>query len=130
MKKAIVFSPIVFSIILVLSSCGGWKDNIKLSKRTAEFSANGDSIIIMTKGDSWWLSNIKVDAKIFENFDGIDIHADNYIVKQDCFIFQRRNKNSIFIKLEPNNLNQKRTVIFELESGDYFDRVTITQDLN
>jgi hypothetical protein len=130
MKKASNFILFVLSITLILSSCGGWRDNIKLSTKSAEFSAKGDSILITTKGDSWWLSNITVDNKIFDKFDGIDVLSDSYIVKQDCFIFQRRDGNTLFIKLEPNLLSVKRTVIFELEAGDYFDRVTITQDPN
>ena len=130
MRKVSIFILFVLSITLILSSCGGWRDNIKLSTKTAEFSAKGDSILIRTKGDSWWLSNITVDGKIFDKFDGIDVLADSYIVKQDCFIFQRRDKNTLFIKLEPNPLNHKRTVIFELEAGDYFGRVTITQNPN
>jgi hypothetical protein len=130
MRKVSIFILFVLSITLILSSCGGWRDNIKLSTKTAQFSAKGDSILITTKDDSWWLSNIRVDNKMFDNFDGIDVLADSYIVKQDCFIFQRRDKNTLFIKLEPNPLNLKRTVIFELEAGDYFDRVTITQNPN
>jgi hypothetical protein len=130
MRKVSIFILFVLSITLILSSCGGWRDNIKLSIKTAEFSAKGDSILITTKGDSWWLSNITVDNKIFDKFDGIDVLADSYIVKQDCFIFQRRDGNTLFIKLEPNPLSLKRTVIFELEAGDYFDRVTITQNPN
>jgi uncharacterized lipoprotein YehR (DUF1307 family) len=128
MKKVLIFIVLAFSLTLILSSCGGWRDNIKLSTKTAKFSANGDSILITTKGNSWWLSDITVDNKRFYNYDGIDVHADSYIVKQDCFIFQRRDKHTLFIKLEPNPLNLKRTVIFELEAGDYFDRVTITQN--
>ena len=130
MKKALIFILLVFSITLILSSCGGWRDNIKLSTKSAEFSANGDSILITTKGNSWWLTEITVDYNKFYNFDGIDVHADSYVVKQDCFVFQRRDKNTIFIKLEPNSNSFKRTVIFELEAGDYFDKVTITQNPN
>jgi hypothetical protein len=128
MKKASIFILFFLSITLILPSCGGWRDNIKLSTKTAQFSANGDSILITTKGDSWWLTGITVDNNRFDNFDGINVHADSYVVKQDCFIFQRRNANTLFIKLEPNPLSLKRTVIFELEAGDYFDRVTITQN--
>jgi hypothetical protein len=130
MKKTPIFVLFVLSITLILTSCGGWPDNIKLSTKTAQFTANGDSILISTKGDSWWLTGITVDNIRFDNFDGINVHADSYLVKQDCFIFQRRNGNTIFIKLEPNSNSFKRTVIFELEDGDYFDKVTITQNSN
>jgi hypothetical protein len=128
MKKAPISGLITLSITLILLSCGRWPDNIKLSKKSAEFSVDGDSVLITTKGDWWWLSDITVDDKRYYNFDGMDVHSDSYEVKQDCFTFQRRDRNTLFIKLEPNPLNLKRTVIFELEAGDYFDRVTITQN--
>jgi hypothetical protein len=127
MKKVSLFSLLILSITLILMSCGGWPDNIKLSTKSAEFSANGDSIIITTKG-GWWLTGITVDDNHFYNFDGIDILADSFTIKKDCFVFERRDRYTLFIKLEPNSLNTKRIVIIELESGDYFDRVTITQN--
>ena len=128
MKKVSIFSLLILSITLILSSCGHWSDNIKLSTKSAKFSANGDSIIVTTKGGWWWLTGITVDNNHFYNFDGIDVHADSYTVKQDCFVFERRDRFTLFIKLEPNTLNTNRKVIIELESGDYFDRVTITQN--
>ena len=128
MKKVSIFSLLILSITLILSSCGRWSDNIKLSTKSAEFSANGDSIIVTTKGGGWWLSGITVDTNHFYNFDGIDVLADSYTVKQDCFVFERLDKYTLFIKLEPNTHNTKRIVIVELEAGDYFDRVTITQN--
>jgi len=50
------------------------------------------------------------------------------VVKQDCFRFERRNKNAIFINLDLNPDSVKRIVVFELEAGDYFDRITITRN--
>jgi hypothetical protein len=130
MKRVSIFILIVLSVTLILPSCGGWRDNIKLSTKTAKFSANGDSILITTKGDTWWLTGVTVDNTRFNNFDAINVHADSYVIKQDCFIFQRRDGNTLFIKLDPNPLSIERIVIFELEVGDYFDRVTITQNPN
>jgi hypothetical protein len=128
MKKVSFFSRLILFITLIILSCGCWRDNIKLSTNSAEFSANGDSIVVTTKGGDWWLSGITVDDKHFYNFDGIDVLADSYTVKEDCFVFERRDKYTLFIKLEPNTLSTKRVVIIELEAGDYFDRVTITQN--
>ena len=128
MKKVTIFRLLILFITMILLSCGRWSDNIKLSTKSAEFSANGDSIIITTKGGGWWLTGITVDTNRFYHFDGIDVLADSYTVKQDCFVFERRDKYTLFIKLEPNNLNTKKIVIIELEAGDYFDRVTITQN--
>jgi hypothetical protein len=42
--------------------------------------------------------------------------------------FKRPDINTIFIRLDPNPDSVKRVVVFELEAGDYFDRITIPQD--
>ena len=128
MKKVIISNLLILTIILSLLSCGGWRDNIELSTKSAEFSANGDSILITTKGDTWVLIDVIVDGKMYFNFDGIDVHAERYTVKLDYFIFERRELHAIFIKLDPNPLNLKRIVKLELQAGDYHDHVTITQN--
>jgi hypothetical protein len=128
MKKVTISILLILTIILSLLSCGKWPDNIKLSTKSAEFSANGDSILITTQGDTLVLMEIIVDGKIYNNFDGIDVHSDRYTVKLDCFTFERRELNTLFIKLEPNTLNLKRIVKFHIHAGDYSDNVTITQN--
>ncbi len=42
-------------------------------------------------------------------------------------IFERRDKHTLFIKVEENPLNAKRIITVGLEAGDYPDMVTITQ---
>jgi hypothetical protein len=128
MKKVIYYCLSLILVTQIFSSCGRWSDIIKLSTKSAEFSSLGDSIIITTKGDWWWLSGIVVDNMNYHDFDGINILADTYTAKRDCFVFEKRDKNTLFIKLEPNPLNTKRIVVFELEAGDYFDKITITQN--
>jgi hypothetical protein len=128
MKKVFISNILILSITLILSSCGRWSDNIHLSTKSAEFSADGDSLIVTTKGSTWMISGITVDSEHFYNFDGIDILASSYTIKQDCFTIERRDRNTFSIKLEANPLNVKRIVIIEIEDGDYFDRVTITQN--
>jgi hypothetical protein len=129
MKKRLpILVLLVLSMICLFLSCGRWSDNIKLSTRTAVFKAKGDSIVITTKGDWWWLSDVTVDTRKYYNFQNVDVFADCYIVKQDCFTFERRDKNTLFIKLDPNPSSKSRFVVFNLEAGDYFDRVTIKQN--
>lgn len=43
---------------------------------------------------------------------------------------ERRDKNTLFVKVNENPLQVQRVIIVELEAGDYFDSVTITQNLN
>ena len=68
-----------------------------------------------------------MDDKNFAHFPGVDILADNYIIKEDCFVVARREKYTLFIKLDENPLNVNRIVDVVLEDGDYHDGVKITQ---
>ena len=132
MKRVLIFILLVLNIIIITSSCtrirkdGDWDDNIKLSIKADEFTADGDSVIITTKGGWWWISDIIVNDNYFYGF-GINPDSDNYRIKQDCFIVERRDIHTLFIRLDENPLNISRIVIVGLEAGDYFDRVTITQ---
>jgi hypothetical protein len=125
MKQVLFSSSIV--LLIMLASCGGWADNIKLSIKNVEFRAEGDSVIVTTKGDWWWVTGISVDDTNYYNFEGIDVLSNNYRIAKDCFVVERQDKNTLFIKLDANPLSTDRIVRVELEAGDYFDRVTITQ---
>jgi hypothetical protein len=136
--KRILNLILLIIIALTLYTCskinhrkdGDWDDNIHLSDKTVVFKATSDSVIIKTEGSWWWVCNISVDNKYYYGFEGIDLQADNYIIKQDCFVVERRDKNTLFIKAEANPNNAKRVIIVGLEAGDYFDRVTVTQNAN
>ncbi len=61
MKKSI-FLPILI-LSLTISSCRRqWTDSIMLSGHDYTFNANGDSIIITTKGASWWFAGVVLDS--------------------------------------------------------------------
>lgn len=129
---------LVIILAITLFSCskisqrkdGDWDDNIRLSTKTVEFNAASDSVIIKTGGSRWWVSDISVDSKSYFGFLGVDLEADNYKIIQDCFVVERRDKNTLFIKVEANPSNVKRIISIGLEAGDYFDRVTVTQKSN
>jgi hypothetical protein len=116
---------------ILLSSCskpiGIWDDNIKLSIKTVDFEAHADSILITTGGSTWTVSDVSVDDNWFCGFQGVNLKAESYIIKEDCFNVQRRDKHTLFIKVEKNPLTVKRIITVGLAAGDYFDRVTITQ---
>ncbi|MDP4208907.1 MAG: hypothetical protein Q8928_08850 [Bacteroidota bacterium] len=128
MKKSRL-NLLIISIIIFISckEKGIWDDNIHLSTKAAEFSASGDSVTIKTGGNWWWVSDVSVDTTWYYGFVGVDLQSDNYTIKQNCFDVERRDKNTLFIKVDANPNNVKRIITVGLEAGDYFDRVTITQ---
>lgn len=125
MKKYII---IVIAGVL-LNACGKWSDNIHLSVKDVTFGSEADSIIITTKGTSWWIDNISIDdtSYIYYNNDSINLLGDSYIVKGDCFIVEKRNRTTIFVKLDTNTTGNERYMTISFEAGDYFDYVHIKQ---
>jgi hypothetical protein len=117
----------LFIFVSCITSNTKWKDNIHLSVRSADFNSSGDSAIIKTEGSSWWISHISVDSVCFGTFPGIDLLSDKYLIIQDCFVIERRDKNTLFVRVDANPLHVKRIITIGFEAGDYFDRVTITQ---
>jgi hypothetical protein len=120
-------------LVFVISSCstsrkdGDWDDNIHLSTQVAEFGAEADSITVTTEGTWWWVTGISVNGVGYYPSPDIDLETDSYSIEEDCFVVERRDNKTLFIKVNENPLNVQRIIRVELEAGDYFDGVTITQ---
>jgi len=106
---------------------GQWDDIIKLSTKDVTFKSTADSITITTEGDWWWVIGISINNEDFEDFGGIDVTSDNYTIEQNGILVEKRDKNTLFIQADENPLNIERKIVVQLEAGDYFDRVIITQ---
>ena len=109
---------------------GDWGDNIKLSQKEAQFTSENDSILITTEGDYWWLNGISLNGT--SNFDlkGIDLNAKNFIIEETEFTIERKNATEIYIKMTKNLTGSERVLIINLQAGNYFDRIIITQSAN
>ena len=125
MKKVLI---LVIAGIL-FNSCGKWSDNIHLSVKNVTFGAEADSIIITTKGTSWWIDNISINDTTYTyyNDDSINLLGDSYMLKNDCFIVEKRDRTAIFVKLDANTTGNERYMTITFEAGDYFDYVHIKQ---
>jgi hypothetical protein len=125
---------LLLSIILI-SSCnkeepiGKWDDIIKLSTKNVEFGVKPDSVIITTEGDWWWIDGISLDDSTYSyyNNENVNLESDSYIITETNFVVERRDKHTLFIKLDENITGKERVMIIGLEAGDYFDSVTIKQ---
>lgn len=121
-------------LIIVGTSCsdknrldGDWDDCIKLSTKEVNFSAMADSIVISTKGSSWWITDIAIDDDIYHDFEDIDVLSDKYEIKIDNIVVKRRDKKTFIVKVNENPFDSERVITVGLQAGDYFDNVTLTQ---
>jgi len=134
MKNLLPFiSMIVFAVAICSCHKGHdrtdvyWHDDIKLSTRTVDFKASGDSVTIKTGGSGWRIGGIMVDTTLYCNFTGVNVLADNFTITQNCFNVERRGKNTLFIKVDANPHSVKRIIAIGLQSFGYQDEVVITQ---
>lgn len=137
--KKLKYLLIALVCVTVFSSCskshewddekriGLWDDAIQLSTKTVEFDKHKNSVTISTKGDGWWIVGVSVNEETFGIPRTINIESDNYIFKENCFVVEKKNNNTLSIEIEENTTNVERTMVIQLEAGDYFDYVTITQ---
>ena len=125
MKKSLIF----ILIALLFYGCGKWPDNIHLSVKDITFKAEADSAIITTKGTSWWIDNVSINdtAYSYYHVDSINLLGDTYILRDDCFIIEKRNNTTIFVKMDANTTGNERFMTITFEAGDYFDYVHINQ---
>lgn len=130
MQKNLI-SALLLILFITFNACtrkeGDWDDNIQLSLKTAEFSALGDSVTVKTGGDWWWIYNISVNDTYYRGSTDSTYTLESYVVQHDCFVVERKDKNTLFIKVDENTTHEVRVIKVQLEAGDYFDRVTITQ---
>lgn len=132
MTKALALVLGIFMVIACSEKedpIGKWDDNIKLSTKNVDFKVETDSIIITTEGAGWWIDGISFEDSVFQYYNREDIHleSDSYLITEDDFLVERRNKNTLFIKLEENNTGQIRVLKITLQAGNYFDGVTVKQ---
>uniref|UniRef100_UPI00321666ED hypothetical protein n=1 Tax=uncultured Draconibacterium sp. TaxID=1573823 RepID=UPI00321666ED len=132
------FTKVTLLIIAILStiSCsdkddpiGLWDDNIQLSKKDVVFTSKTDSVTITTKGSWWWIDNISFQDSTYSYYgrDDINLESGSYYITEDDFIVERRDKNTLFIKLNQNNTGKKRNMDITVEAGNYFDHIFIEQ---
>jgi len=135
MKKTMILVIGMF----ILISCkdkenpiGKWDDNIKLSTKSVELTAQADSVTITTQGDWWWIDGISFQDSTYSyyNREDINLESDAYSIQEDAFTVERRDKNTLFVRLKENNTGAERTMNIGLEAGDYFDHVSIKQAAN
>lgn len=133
MNKAVILLISIFFIISCSSEkedpIGLWDDNIKLSTKSVEFGVKADSVIITTEGDWWWIVSISLNDSTYcyNNNENINLESDSYTIIEDNFVVERREKNTLFVKLDDNVTGDERVLIIGLEAGDYFDSVRINQ---
>lgn len=108
------------------SPIGIWDDNIKLSQKEVEFDANENTISITTEGEWWWITEVRFNDS-YINLGDLDTTSDDFIIEETEFKIERKNVTEIYISMSENLGDTVRVLGIELEAGDYFDHIRVTQ---
>ena len=125
---------LLISLLFISTACsekndspvGFSEDIIKLSQKEASFSSSGDSIVITTEGETWWVENISLDGTSFD-LQEVNTLNGNFEISAEDFVILRKNATEIHISMAANSTQTDRVLIISLEDGNYFDGITITQ---
>jgi len=142
---------IVFILLtLLLSSCvierfspdGQWEP-IKLNKKELSFSAQGgvDTVIALNY-NQWWITGAHEGMKhvqgelVYLNYVEPESTGGRYTTFNDTIdggwyhavVPDRSRSNRLIIKVDPNTSIIARKATIEMESGDAFTSIQITQD--
>jgi len=136
MTKSIIIISLFLAILI--SGCsndeeqpiGIWDDIIKLSTKEAYFDADEDSIIITTQGTWWWITHITLNEEVILHIDPSLADKTKYTLSGEEFVLERRNANTLFVKMNNNPLSIDRELVISLQAGDYFDHIEIHQRAN
>lgn len=128
---------------------GLWGDIVQLSTRDITFDKAGGEYTITTEGEFWWLSDyaqINGETVYFVDIPEVSIEygkikgwdnpnviydkgADEEIKKIDApwFTIHKDSYKSLVIKTMPNTSGKPRTINMDIQAGNYFDYITISQ---
>jgi hypothetical protein len=122
---------------MLTSSCsdtegpiGIWDDNIKLSQKGVQFTAEKSSTLITTEGESWWIDGISLNGSSNLAIREIDTSAKNFVLDEAEFRIERKNGTEIHVEMTENMTGVERILIIGLSAGNYSDGIRISQSAN
>ncbi len=133
--KKLNFYLLLLALSFTFSFCsserkdGDWDDNIKLSQKQVLLTSSHDSVLITTKGKSWWIDGISLNGDNVE-FDKPLATKSDFIIKNTAFIIERKSSTEIHIEMTENQTGVERILNIGLQAGDYFDGIKIIQSKN
>jgi len=124
----------LFSLLFLMVSCGNsaddldgkWKDNIKLSQKEVNFSAESNTVDVITEGSKWWIGEIFLDNKNYDLSD-VNTQAANFVISKEDFSISRIDSKKLHIEVFANDTRDDRVLKIFLQNGDYFDVIEVRQ---
>jgi len=134
-NKSVMKTTVQISFIFILSafclvSCGSAEssenESVRLSAKQVELMPESDTTIITAQGPWWWISDIDVDGKrLYANPE--DIQKTYMGIEGDWFTVEKISEEKLMVKVSQNKSRNSRKMVITLESGNYFDYISVLQ---
>ena len=132
MREKLIFGiiPILF---LSLLSCKSdepdekWDDNIKLSQKEVNFTAEANSTVVTTQGTWWWIHGMGLNDDWSYDLSTVDTTKENFVIEETEFRIERKNATEIHISMTLNETGSDRTLTIGLQAGNYGDGIKVFQ---
>lgn len=125
--KSILYTVLLATFFFISCEKGIWKDNIKLSTKSLVFNSSQNLATITTESTFWWLNQISFNGNNVDLGD-LDKVSKNFIVTEPDFTVERKEDGKkIVVTMNPNTTNAERKLLISLQSGDYFEGISVTQ---
>lgn len=137
MKAKIILVIAFLSLLFV--SCGSeenlnsysdglWKDNIHLSEKEIILGSQKSSKEITTIGKKWWITCVRTDNNtVFPEYETADYSTANISIEGEWFTIEKNKSDVLTINIDTNTSKVLRNLVITLQSGNYFDRISIAQ---
>lgn len=136
MKKTTLYLSSLMFVAMLFGSCetdkpdGLWDDIIKLSTTSVEFTES-NTATVTTQGEWWWILHVEInDVYYRHSYQSNMYDRENITIEANWLTVERTDSKTLKISATKNVTNQSRTAKINLEAGDYFDQITVTQPMS
>lgn len=127
MKASVLISSVLLLSSLIFISCESNKNNnIRLSTKHVEMMPDEDSAIIFAEGTNWWINDVNADGKRLYALPE-DLEKDYTGIEGDWFAVEKQGSEKLIVKVSENRSKNDRKIVITLESGNYFDYISVLQ---
>lgn len=127
MRVRVLISSVLLLLPLIFISCESHKsNNIRLSTKHVEMMSDEDSAVIFAEGTKWWINDVNADGvRLYASPE--DIEKDFAEIEGDWFAVEKQGNEKLMVKVSENKSKNDRKMIITLESGNYFDYISVLQ---
>lgn len=127
MRATISLNTVLLVLAFIMISCNSHeKNNIGLSTKYLEMSAQSGTSVVFVDGKDWWVNDVSVE--------GVRLYAAPEDIEKDCesiegewFVIEKEGDDKLHVSVMENTSTYPRKILMTVESENYFDYISVYQ---